>query len=49
MWRLDEESGKRDGAPIKVGKDPADIAIGRGSVWTANYDSGDLTRIKPSK
>jgi DNA-binding beta-propeller fold protein YncE len=47
VWRVDASTGERVGRPIKVGRDPADIAVGDGSVWTADFASGTVTRIKP--
>ncbi len=34
--------------PIKVGKDPREIAIGEGFVWVANAADGTVTRIDPA-
>jgi DNA-binding beta-propeller fold protein YncE len=47
VWRLEQDTGARVGDPIEVGANPADISIGDGSVWTADYDAGSVTRINP--
>ena len=35
------------GSPIDVGDDPADIAIGKDDVWTANFGDATVSRITP--
>ncbi|MDQ3631452.1 MAG: hypothetical protein M3417_09365, partial [Actinomycetota bacterium] len=32
---------------IRVGRGPADIAVGAGAVWVANADGGSVSRIDP--
>jgi hypothetical protein len=45
--RIDPETLARAGGRIAVGGNPADIAVGKGSVWTANFDDSTVTRITP--
>ena len=35
------------GPPIRVGQDPVDVIVGKGAVWTANFDDSTVTRIRP--
>ena len=47
VTRIDPEAGAPAGPPIRVGKNPADIAVGKGAVWTADYDDSTVTKIRP--
>ena len=35
------------GAADPVGRDPVDLAVAKGAVWTANSDDSTVTRIRP--
>jgi hypothetical protein len=39
------KAGKISGPPIKVGKDPQDVAFTPGNAWVANLKDGTVTRI----
>ncbi len=45
-WRIDAATGRAT-RTIPVGKRPSGIAIGFGSVWVANRESGTVSRIDP--
>jgi YVTN family beta-propeller protein len=45
-WRVDAATGRAT-RTILVGKRPSGIAVGFGSVWVANRDSGTVSRIEP--
>ena len=42
------KAGQITGKPIKVGKDPQDIAFTPGNAWVANLKDGTVTRIDTS-
>jgi hypothetical protein len=39
------KAGQVSGPPIKVGKDPQDVAFTSGNVWVANLKDGTVTRV----
>jgi hypothetical protein len=41
-------AGEVMGGPIKVGKDPQDLAFGGGAIWTANLGDGTVSRVDPA-
>ena len=46
------ELGRGQGGPGRgllglVGDDPADLAIGAGSIWTTNFGDATVSRIEP--
>jgi len=41
--------GEIAGKPIPVGKEPYDIEVGEGSVWTANLSTDTISKIDPGK
>jgi DNA-binding beta-propeller fold protein YncE len=43
----DKAVGEVVGKPIPVGKNPVDVEIGEGSVWTANSGEDTISRINP--
>ena len=45
--RFDPATGERIGDPIGVGGNPADIAVGAGAAYTANFDDATVSRIEP--
>jgi YVTN family beta-propeller protein len=45
-WRVNAATGRAT-RTIPVGKRPSGIAIGFGSVWVANRESGTVSRIDP--
>lgn len=45
--RFDPATGERIGRPIPVGGNPADIAVGAGAAFTADFDDATVTRIEP--
>jgi len=45
VLKLDPRTGRRVAPPIRVGREPLDIAAGDGGVWVANYVSGTVVRI----
>jgi hypothetical protein len=45
--RFDGSTQERIGEPIRVGLDPADVAVGESAVYTANQEAGTVTRIQP--
>lgn len=56
VWIVDRSAGTvtpidadedSPGAPIEVGEDPSDIAVGLGSVWVANQGDGTVSRVDP--
>ena len=46
--RIDVQTLKVVGAPIRVGDGPQAIAAGLGAIWVANYDDDTVTRIDPA-
>jgi YVTN family beta-propeller protein len=46
LWRIDPGTG-RVLAKIPIGKGPAGVAIGEGSVWVANAKSNTVSRVDP--
>jgi hyaluronoglucosaminidase len=46
VTRIDPRTRHAD-PPIRVGRGPADVAVGLGSVWVANADGGSVSRIDP--
>jgi len=40
-------SGQRIGDPIDIGNDPADVALGDGAVFTANFGNSTVSRVDP--
>ena len=48
VTRLDPRSLEPVGEPLKVGGEPASIAVGDNAVWVANGGDGTLSRIQPS-
>lgn len=42
---LDPATNSVVGTPVSVGISPADMAVGEGAVWVAQYDSGIVTRV----
>jgi streptogramin lyase len=47
VTRLDPRSLEPIGSALKVGDEPASVAVGEDAVWVANGGSGTLTRIVP--
>lgn len=47
VQRFDPESLEELGDPIGVGGNPADIAVGAGAAYTADFDDGTVSRIQP--
>ena len=47
VTRIDPKAAAPAGSPIRVGQNPADIAVGKGAVWTANFDGSTVTKIRP--
>ena len=45
--RLDPQTGRPIGKPIKVGRNPREVTVGLGFVWVANNDDNSVTRIDP--
>lgn len=45
VQRIDPGSGDRVGRPIRVGPEPAAIAVGAGAAWVASAGDGTVTRI----
>jgi YVTN family beta-propeller protein len=45
VTRIDLETRRVRGAPIRVGKNPRAVAAVDGSVWVANFGGGSVTRI----
>ena len=39
------KAGQISGPPIKVGKDPRDVAFTSGNIWVANLKDGTVTRV----
>lgn len=48
VTRIDPRTRRTD-RPIRVGRGPADIAVGLGAVWVANADGGSVSRIDPRR
>lgn len=48
VLRIDAESRRVVGRPVRVGTSPAGIAIGAGAVWVTSSSDGTLTRIDPA-
>ncbi|MEJ2888688.1 protein kinase domain-containing protein [Actinomycetospora aeridis] len=40
-------AGEVEGAPIPVGADPRGVVEAAGSIWTANYGDGTVSRVDP--
>jgi streptogramin lyase len=45
VTRIDPRTTRVVGRPIRVGRAPADVAVGFGSVWVANADDGTVSRL----
>jgi len=45
VWRIDPETNKASGDPIKVEDGPCAVAAGAGSVWVANRLDSSISRI----
>jgi len=46
--RIDPQSARTIGTPIRVGSQPTDVAFAFGSVWTANSADGTVSHIDAS-
>lgn len=47
VTRLDPDNLETRGEPLRVGDEPASVAVGDDAVWVANGGDGTLTRIEP--
>jgi YVTN family beta-propeller protein len=43
--RIDPETNRLAGRPVRTGDSPQSLAVGGGSLWVANHDAGTVTRI----
>ena len=43
--RIDPETSRLLGRPVRTGASPQSLAVGGGSVWVANHDARTVTRI----
>ena len=43
--RIDPQTNRLAGRPVKTGASPQSLAVGGGSLWVANHDAGTVTRI----
>ena len=43
--RIDPQTNRLAGRPVRSGASPQSLAVGGGSVWVANHDAGTVTRI----
>jgi YVTN family beta-propeller protein len=43
--RIDPETNRPAGRPVRTGASPQSLAVGGGSLWVANHDAGTVTRI----
>jgi DNA-binding beta-propeller fold protein YncE len=47
VTRLNVETGRMVGEPIRVGEEPKGVAVGADAVWVANSGDGTVSRIDP--
>jgi YVTN family beta-propeller protein len=45
--RIDPQTNRPAGRPIRTGASPQSLAVGGGSLWVANHDARTVTRIDP--
>jgi YVTN family beta-propeller protein len=43
--RIDPQTNRLAGRPVRTGDSPQSLAVGGGSLWVANHDAGTVTRI----
>jgi YVTN family beta-propeller protein len=43
--RIDPQTNRLAGRPVRTGASPQSLAVGDGSLWVANHDAGTVTRI----
>jgi YVTN family beta-propeller protein len=43
--RIDPQTNRLVGRPVRTGASPQSLAVGGGSLWVANHDAGTVTRI----
>jgi DNA-binding beta-propeller fold protein YncE len=43
--RIDPQTNRLAGRPVRTGASPQSLAVGGGSLWVANHDAGTVTRI----
>jgi DNA-binding beta-propeller fold protein YncE len=44
--RIDPQTNRLAGRPVRTGASPQSLAVGGGSLWVANHDAGTVTRIE---
>jgi class 3 adenylate cyclase/streptogramin lyase/predicted Ser/Thr protein kinase len=47
LARIDPSGNRLDGSPLPIGRDPADVAVGHGSVWVADRARNTVLRVDP--
>jgi YVTN family beta-propeller protein len=45
VTRIDPQTNRLAGRPVRTGASPQSLAVGAGSVWVANHDAHTVTRI----
>jgi len=43
--RIDPQTNRLAGRPVRTGASPQSLAVGGGSLWVANHDAGTVSRI----
>jgi DNA-binding beta-propeller fold protein YncE len=46
--RIDPQTNRLVGRPVRTGDSPQSLAVGGGSLWVANHDARTVTRIHPA-
>ena len=48
VTRLDPETGRVMGRPVKIGQTADRVSVGVGAVWVTSYADETLTRLEPA-
>jgi virginiamycin B lyase len=49
VTRLDPETGRVMGRPVKIGQTADRVSVGVGAVWVTSYADQTLTRLEPAR